>query len=135
MSNSIRSTEFVVDTIGLVLYLEKRKMGTNAGGVFSEVEAGTASIIVPAMVFAEVLYLSERGRIAIGLTEVDGFFKRFPLCKEQPITFGVVQAASEITDVPELHDRLIAGTARHLGLDLITNDGKIRNSAFLNTLW
>ncbi len=135
MSNSILSSEFVVDTIGLVLYLEKRKMGSNASGVFAGVEAGAVSIIVPAMVFAEILYLSERGRITAGLAEVDGFFKRFPLCKEQPVTFGVVQAASEITDVPELHDRLIAGTARHLGLDLITNDGKIQGSAFVNTLW
>jgi predicted nucleic acid-binding protein len=47
----------------------------------------------------------------------------------------VVQAASEITDVPELHDRLIAGTARHLGLDLVTNDGKIQKSAYVTTVW
>lgn len=135
MSNSTRSSEFVVDTIGLVLYLEKRKMGSSASGVFSGVEAGAISVIVPAMVFAEILYLSERGRIAVGLTEVDGFFNRFPLCKEQPLTLGVIQAAAEVTDVPELHDRLIAGTARHLGLDLVTNDGKIQKSAYVTTVW
>jgi predicted nucleic acid-binding protein len=135
MSISIQLSEFVVDTIALVLYLEKRKMGSSASGVFEGVEAGTVNVIVPAMVFAEILYLSERGRIAVGLAEVDGFFNRFPLCKEQPLTLGVVQAASEIIDVPELHDRLIAGTARHLGLDLVTNDGKIQKSAYVTTIW
>ncbi len=87
------------------------------------------------MALAEILYLSERGRIAIGLSEVAGFFNRLPMCKEQPLTLGVVQAASEITDIPELHDRLIAGAARYLSLDLVTNDGIIQNSAFVNTLW
>ncbi len=135
MNNSIHPNEFVVDTIGLVLYLEKRKMGSSASRVFEGIEAGTVNIMVPAMVFAEILYLSERGRIAVSLAEADGFFNRFPLCKEQPLTLDVVQSASEITDVPELHDRLIAGTARHLGLDLITNDGKIQQSAYVNTLW
>lgn len=43
MSNSTRSSEFVVDTIGLVLYLEKRKMGSSASGVFEGVEVGRGS--------------------------------------------------------------------------------------------
>jgi len=42
------------------------------------------------------------------------------------------EAAFEITDIPELHDRLIAGTARHLNLQLITNDPEILDSAFVN---
>ncbi len=135
MSNAIQSSEFAVDTIGLVLYLERHKMGSKASDLFSAMEAGAASIIVPAMVFAEILYLSERGRIAVGLTQVDDLFSRFPMCMEQPLTLEVIRAASEITDIPELHDRLIAGTACHLGIELITNDGKIQRSAFVGTIW
>lgn len=37
MSISIQPNKFVVDTIALVLYLEKRKMGANASGVFAGV--------------------------------------------------------------------------------------------------
>ena len=43
-------------------------------------------------------------------------------------------AASEITDIHELHDRLIAATARYLDLPLITNDPVIRASEFVNIL-
>jgi len=37
----------------------------------------------------------------------------------------------EMTDIPELHDRLIAGTARHLNLPLITNDPELLDSTFV----
>ncbi|MFO8084776.1 MAG: hypothetical protein R6U27_10710 [Desulfobacterales bacterium] len=37
-------------------------------------------------------------------------------------------------DIPEMHDRLIAATARHLDLPLITNDPVIRDSEFVEVL-
>jgi len=43
--------------------------------------------------------------------------------------------AIQISDIPELHDRLIAATARQLNLELITNDSVIRSSAFVKTIW
>lgn len=55
MSSSTQPTELVVDTIGLVLYLEKRRMSTKLQSIFTAAEHGEAGIIVPAMVFAEVL--------------------------------------------------------------------------------
>jgi len=48
--------------------------------------------------------------------------------EEEALSFGVIKAAFEITDIPELHDRLIAGVARHLNLPLITNDPVTRLS-------
>jgi predicted nucleic acid-binding protein len=50
-------------------------------------------------------------------------------------TLEVVQAAAQITDIPELHDRLIAGTARSLGLELVTNDPVIQASRFVKMTW
>lgn len=135
MSSATQSTEFVVDTIGLVLYLERRRVSTKLQSIFTAAEYGEAGIIVPAMMFAEVLYLSEKGRITVNLDQVDEFLKRHPTSKQYPMTLDVIQVAGEITDIPELHDRLIAATARHLGLDLITNDGVIQKSAFVRTVW
>lgn len=51
------------------------------------------------------------------------------------MSFAVVENASQITDIPELHDRLIAATAKSLNLDLITNDPKIQASQFVSTVW
>jgi predicted nucleic acid-binding protein len=51
------------------------------------------------------------------------------------MSFAVVQSAAQITDIRELHDRLIAGTARLLDLDLITNDPTIQASDLVRTVW
>jgi predicted nucleic acid-binding protein len=50
-------------------------------------------------------------------------------------SFAIIATAQAITDIPELHDRLIAATAVHLRLPLITNDTKISNSAHVQTIW
>ncbi len=87
------------------------------------------------MVFAEILYLSEKRRIGFSFSAVAEYLKRFPDYREYPMSLSVAQSTSEITDIPELHDRLIAGTARLLNLDLITNDPVIQASTFVRTIW
>jgi len=52
----------------------------------------------------------------------------------EPLNLEIFKTTSEINDIPELHDRLIVATARHLGLPLITNDPVIRNSKFVEVL-
>jgi PIN domain nuclease of toxin-antitoxin system len=52
------------------------------------------------------------------------------------MTMGVVDAMATIlrTDVPEMPDRIIAATALHLGLPLMSRDHKIRSSS-VTTIW
>ena len=88
-----------------------------------------------AEVFAEILYLAEKNRISLNLHEVEKHFKNFQNYKEVPLSFEIIQNARQITDIPELHDRLIASTAIFLNLELITNDPKIENSQFVNAIW
>ena len=135
MSNSTPTSEFVTDTMGLVLRLEGRRMSATARAIFEAVEAGQATLHVPGMVFAEILYLSEKRRISISLRDVAEYLNRYPRCHECPFSLAIAQAAGEITDIPELHDRVIAATARWLGLPLITNDPVIQASAALSAVW
>jgi len=110
-------------------------MGPTAKSVFDSVESGNATVYVPALVVAEILYLSEKQRISISLRAVEDYLKQYPNYKEYPMTFSVIQSAAQITDVRELRDRLIAGTARLLNLDLITNDPTIQASVLVKTVW
>lgn len=50
MSGSTQPSEFVTDTMGLVLCIEKRKMGPVAKSIFESVESGNATVYVPAVV-------------------------------------------------------------------------------------
>jgi predicted nucleic acid-binding protein len=103
--------------------------------IFDLTEVGEAIIYVPALVFAEILYLSERQRITVSLSTITNYFSQFSHYKEYPMSFDVICAAAQITDIPELHDRIIAGTARLLNLELITNDPVIRASQFVKSVW
>lgn len=110
-------------------------MGAAAERAFDLAEAGQATIYVPVFTLAEILYLSERKRIQTSLPEVTKYIARFPNLIEQPLNSTVLEVAAQITDIPELHDRIIAATARFLNRPLLTNDNKIRASSFVETIW
>jgi predicted nucleic acid-binding protein len=135
MIASTLANECVTDTMALVLRLERRKMSVSAAAAFEAMEKGTVTIYVPGLIFAEILYLSEKRRILASLTSVADYLKRYPDCKEYTMSLSVAESAAQITDIPELHDRLIAATARLLNLPLITNDSVIAASQFVTTIW
>jgi predicted nucleic acid-binding protein len=135
MSGSTPTNEYVADTVALIFRLEGRQLGRAAIAAFDAAEAGTARIYVPAMVLAEILYLAEKKRIAINLTHVSSYLAQNSACLEYPLTAAVVQAAAQIQDVRELHDRLIAGTALLLRCPLLTCDASLQASLCISTLW
>lgn len=125
----------MADTVALVLHLEKRTMGTAVDQAFQDVEQKKAQLLLPAMVFAEIMYLSERKRITATLADVETYLTTQTSCMAAPLTLEIVKAAQTITDIPELHDRLIAATAVHHKATLLTNDTTISASTYLQTLW
>lgn len=135
MSVQILAAEYVADTVALVLFLEKRKSGADAERIFDSAENAATIVHIPAMVFAEILYLSEKKRITASLTDALDLLINSPNFKEIPMSGAVIESAAQITDIPELHDRIISASARFLNLELITNDAKIRNSNFVRTIW
>ncbi len=135
MSKFILADEYVTDTMALILHLENRKSSQNVKQIFDSADSGKTTIYIPAIVFAEILYLAEKQRISLNLHEAEKHLKNFQIYKEMPLSFEITQSAQQITDIPELHDRLIASTASFLNLALITNDPKIENSQLVNTIW
>lgn len=135
MTNSTPANKFVTDTMGLVLRIGNRKLSKAVKAIFNEAESGDIIVHIPAIVFSEILYLSEKQRIEISIQDVADYLKCYPNYKEYPLSFSVIQAAARITDISELHDRLIAGTSLYLDLPLITNDPVIQASEFVKTVW
>lgn len=135
MSNLILAAEYVADTVALVLYLESRKSGAIAEQIFDSALNAATVIHIPTMVLAEILYLSEKKRITATLTDALKLVKNSANFRELPMSGEIIEAAAQITDIPELHDRIISASARFLNLELITNDAKIQNSNFVRTIW
>lgn len=51
---------YVLDTMALILYLEKRKLSDNVKMIFKDAESKILDLYIPAMVLAEIGYLSEK---------------------------------------------------------------------------
>ena len=71
MNNSILLSNYVADTMAIVIRTEKRKLGQQAKTIFEAAEQQSVNIFVPAIVFAEVLYLSERRKIGCSLESIE----------------------------------------------------------------
>lgn len=121
--------------MALVSYLGKRRLPPGVKQIFQSTDIGLSSILIPAVVLLEIGYLSEKNRINVSLADVRTHISQYQNYEIQALTFEIVESAFQIDNIPELHDRLIAGTARHLGLSLITNNPVILASEFLNTVW
>jgi PIN domain nuclease of toxin-antitoxin system len=83
----------------------------------------------------EVLYLSEAKRIDIGLPELVRYIEESTNYVIVPVDGTVVLAATGIDDVPELHDRIIVATAKHLDVPVLTSDRVISHSRHVETVW
>ena len=126
---------FAADTMALVLRLEKRKLGSVIKSLFKSAEDGVLSLWIPAMVLAEVGYLSEKGRIETNLAGVKEYVEKHKQIKIGPVTEQVIEQTFLIDDIPELHDRIIAATAIVKKAALITNDPIITASQHLEVIW
>ena len=124
---------YVTDTQALVRFLSGSKGISKAADlIFSKADEGGNLIIIPAVVLFEIGYLHEKGRIPVSVKDLRAVLKDSLNYREERLSLEIIESSFDITDIPELHDRLIAGTARHLRLPLLTNDPLIIASSFVD---
>lgn len=129
--------EYVADTMAVVIWLEQRKLPLTVNEIFERSNHidSNISIWVPAIVLAEIGYLFEKKRIETSLKDVQSLIESCNSFKVANPTNEIILKSFEIKDIPELHDRLIAGTAYTFNCLLLTNDPKIEKSTFVETIW
>jgi predicted nucleic acid-binding protein len=126
--------EYVTDTQALVKFMMGKKViNDKSHQAFIDADKGACTIIIPAVVLMEVLYLFEKNRIDISLFDTEVLLKSKNY-QFEPLSLEILKTASGITDIPELHDRLISATARYLDIPIITNDPLIQKSQFVTIL-
>lgn len=127
-------SSYVTDTQGLVKFMMGQKViNDTAHQAYLSADKGESKIIIPAIALMEVMYLFEKNRIEISMLRIEDLMESQNY-QFEPLTLEILKTAAEIKDIPELHDRLIAATARHLDLPLITNDPIIKKSRFVQVL-
>jgi PIN domain nuclease of toxin-antitoxin system len=97
------------------------------------------SIFVASVSLVEMTYLGERGRVSsVAYERLIRALMAPDRSRVQlvPLDLEIAQAVRRIPRdiVPDMPDRIIAATALHLGLPLVTKDARIR-SLPLETIW
>ena len=80
--------------------LNDADLGSTVRAIFDAAEAGHVTVYVPAMVFAEILYLSEKRKIDMSLSDVAEHLAQHPKYQAYPMNVAVVQTAAQIEAYP-----------------------------------
>lgn len=129
----------VSDTHAVIWYLyNDRRLSAAAAAFIESTMAAGNQVVLSAISLAEVVYLVEKQRIpsdALGrLLSILG--RADSGWVERPFDRSIALALTRVDRglIPDMPDRIITATALHLGVPLITRDGKIRLSS-VRTIW
>lgn len=131
--------DIVIDThIAIWYFADATQLSKPAETAIDNAEAN-GIIFVSAITIVELIYLTEKGKIPPDVLDT----LRDAL--DDPTTaFHLTETKREIADeveniprrtVPEMPDRIIAATALHLNLPLVTKDHKIQALQNIQTIW
>ena len=128
-------SKYVVDTHILLRFMTGVKISNHQiHSIMEKADQGENTIVIPSVVLFEIAYLNEKSRIPITLEYVSDIIENSINYVEEVVSKEIIKSAFEIKDIPELHDRLIAGTARYCGVPLLTNDSVILKSKYVSCI-
>lgn len=130
---------YVTDTQCLLWYLaDDRRLPRGANRVFRAADNGNAQVLVPSIALVEAIFLSQRRRVSAALLDRVLDLEDDPNASITvvPLDMEVVRVLNDFgpAAVPELADRVIAATARALGVPLLTVDSAIVESGLVDVI-
>jgi PIN domain nuclease of toxin-antitoxin system len=123
---------YVADTHSIVWYLlEDPRLGNKALEIFEE-PASKSIILIPTIVLAEMMFISEKGKVKISFKETLEEIEDCEKFEIIPLDLYIIRIASNFEYDLEMHDRLIVATALCFNSGLLTSDEKIREARLSN---
>ena len=126
----------VVDTQALWYFLtQPSRLSRRASLAFESASTGEAVIVVPAIVVAELYFLAVKTREPVEPSKIIDQIDAIPGLMITDLNREQLELLSALTDIPEMHDRLIAAEAVLLDAPVITRDGEILAAAGVEYVW
>lgn len=127
---------YVADTHALWWYLDgSDRLSPAADAVFRLVETGNALLIIPAIVVAELYFLSVKLGSPLPPADLYEALDGVEGVTVSPLDRQQLAALQDVHDVSEIHDRLIAAEAFVLDAPIVTRDQVLASSQHVATIW
>lgn len=129
----------IADTHALIWYLlDSPRLSSPALVRFETCRATGSRVGIASISIVEIVYLVEKERIPAATLPLleRGLLEQPTVLEIIPLTQAIALAIRQVPrpQVPDLPDRVIAATALHLGVPLVTRDSKIVLSD-VETVW
>ncbi|MBU0568994.1 PIN domain-containing protein [bacterium] len=127
---------YVTDAHSLAWYFTKsNRLSPKALKVFRSSANGECTVVIPSIVLAEILYISEKKRIKIDFNETVEKIEKGSNFEIADLNLEILKKTRVVKDIPEMHDRIIVATALIYSASVLTKDEEIRKSGQVNTIW
>ncbi len=126
----------MTDTHSLLwAFTRPRKLGEQARLAFEAVANGEATLLIPVIVLAELIFTIENKPIQADLDRVIAAIQGSPNIEFVDFDYESALQLRELTAIPEMHDRMIVATAIKYRATLITVDESITKSELVTVIW
>ncbi len=127
---------FLTDTHALLWHFTNSpKISQRAKGIFDKCEKGDCIIFIPSIVIAECLSIFDKKRITFDFKALFNRIRKSENYIIIPLDYKILLQMIETKEVSELHDKIIAATARLLDVPLITKDALLHDIDNLKIIW
>jgi predicted nucleic acid-binding protein len=127
--------QYLLDTVAVIRHFTgSGKIGSKASLVFNNLENKENCFVISVISLMEVMYLAEKHRIDINLTETLKTIESSSKYIIADLTPDILKVA-ETVEFYGLHDRLILATAKWLGIQIISSDSKLDEVDGIKVLW
>ena len=132
--------DLIVDTHTAVWYFANSpEISVSATQTIDNAIANGDAVILSAISIVEIIYLIDKGKLSQQTLNRLVQYLKLPNSSfvTQDLTEEIAQTLAQIprSTVPDMPDRIIAATALHLNLSLVTKDSKIRALPNIQTIW
>ncbi len=128
--------QFVVDAHSLWWYMKSSsQLSPAAAAIFRLADTGNAVLVVPAIVAAEVYYLSVKIGEPLPPSDLLHAIDASDTLRLADLGRTQLGMLDRLPEIPEMHDRLIAAEALALGAPVVTRDPVIAVSPQVQSIW
>ncbi|MEW6447660.1 MAG: type II toxin-antitoxin system VapC family toxin [Bacillota bacterium] len=125
---------YVLDTHVLIWYFTgSRRLKQQLKELIDHVRSAGGRLLVPTIVLAEAMDIAEKGRVRFDFTEMYRLIKEEPEFEIVSFSPDILEESTRISNIPEIHDRIIVATAKFYQAGILTKDRIIRSSGETET--